>query len=330
MFDFRNLTRNTLEHNGIPFKKSCFIGHYDNEPSVNSRSDMIGGKKSSKKKDVSTTYDFEGIRLLITKTYDEKEEIELSFATVTNYNVLNRRRGDNIAETCVSILFSNNSEDGNPIISEHELPNSYAHVQSFKKPTETIAIDGETIMRAVICYLRSYSEERASSGGKRIKYVQLRDKSFVQIMGFSVKLADYYTLTKGTAYYDRLGFVPYDFEYEFVDVDGVLELEKNKRTIRKQTIKHNPWIFEHFPQYLTEFNRRKIDPSTTSVGDAFRFMFQNFPQSIVPHIEKLQKKLGLVPFSRRGWALLLRTGTKFSDECAKRQKMRLINRDGEP
>jgi hypothetical protein len=178
-------------------------------------------------------------------------------------------------------------------------------------------------MNAVICYLRSYSNERHLRGGKRIKYIQLRDNSIMQRRGVSIRLADYYTLTRGTTYYDRFGFVPYDLEYEFVDVEGVKELEQNKRMIRKQTIKRNLWFFEKFPQCRSEYTKQidsgKIDPETTSIGEPIRYMFQNFPQIIHPEIKELQKKLHLVSLSNRGWALLLRSGTKFSDQCARRQ-----------
>ena len=285
MIDFRNVTRKALQQHGIKFKTSHFIDNYEEL-----LHNMAGGAKV--KKNINT-FTYQDVTLQITKTYDDDKDIKLSFATVSQKCKKDGNHYD--ADTCMGILFSRNSEIVSPTISEH----SFAHVQSFNKTQ----ISGETIMYAVLEYLRKLSEERHSQGLRRIKYVQLRDNAFTTMGRTCVELTKYYTITKGTAYYDRFGFVPYDINAEFVNVAGVLQLDKNLRTFKKHNLANNNWILERFPQCAKHF--KNVDHTKTSIGEPIRYMFQNFPGIIAPHIDHIVNTLRLTPVNNLGWAILL-------------------------
>ena len=82
------------------------------------RSTMLGGSNESTESE--TLFEHDGVKFLITKTYEEGN-IELSFVTIAAAD-------DSLfSPKCVSIFFSDNTEDRNPIISEQEIPNSYAY-----------------------------------------------------------------------------------------------------------------------------------------------------------------------------------------------------------
>ena len=153
-------------------------------------------------------------------------------------------------------------------------------------------------MRGAIAYLRLYSEYRIRRGGRRIRYIQLKDTAFIYIKRVRINLADYYTLTQGSTYYSQFGFIPYDSENEILHAEGILELDQNQRRMKRQKLSKHQWFVDTFSEFVDCLRYPLI-------GEAIRCLFKNHPDVIVPYIDTLYQQLKLVKFNNRSWYLRL-------------------------
>ena len=277
---FREMIKRVLFTNDIVYRSSGFL-NADNQNQIGGTRKSKTGKEHGLQR---TKFSHEGIDLFITKEYID-ESVTLSFATLAN---LERSQ----PQKCAFILFSHNSEEA-PIIGEEDVGDSSAYIQSF----ENMNKNGVKIMHGVIEYLKNYSEYRLRIGKLALKYIQLKDNSYIYIDRVRIELADYYTLTRGGTYYSQFGFIPFNEVFGMADSAMTLNLVENQSRMKYMKVSQHPWFLKMFPDCA-----KKKDHL---LGESIRRLFKTRPREIVPRLGELYSRLGLVSVVRRSWYLPL-------------------------
>jgi len=165
----------------------------------------------------------------------------------------------------INFYIFNNDNDDSPDVCAHLIINKkkqMIYVQGISN-YKGCAVEGmpktrggSYLLQAVLAYINKIKKQY------KLKYIMLRDNSYFSCRrtGKSVSMSALYMLTKGSTWYHKYGFVPFDPETENIDMAKYIDLKTNQKIVDIIPVKCTPikeLIMDSFFKYKYDDSSKK-------------------------------------------------------------------------